>query len=59
MAFIIFQKENREGQQFYINRNEHYQLAGWGLINRLWAKRNKPLNKGWSLSATEILSEHN
>jgi len=59
MAFIIYRKENRKDKQFYIHNDESYQLAGWGLIYNLWIKNGKPTNKGWSVSASDLLNEHN
>jgi hypothetical protein len=59
MAFILYRKENRNGKQFYIHCKEHYKLAGWGLIYSLWKSNGKPINKGWSVSADQILKAHN
>ena len=58
MAFIIFKKEKIKDKLFYIHNDESYKLAGIGLIKNLWEKNKNPINKGWSISANDILKEH-
>ncbi len=58
MAFLLFSKEHRNGKLHYINKNEGYKLGGYGLIYQAWIKKGKPINKGWSISAEELLSNH-
>jgi len=58
MAFLIFKKEVQNGKTYYHNEHKHYKLAGYGLLYRLWVKRGKPTNQGWSVSAGEILNEY-
>lgn len=59
MAFIIYRKEKRKNKQFYIHNDGSYKLAGKGLIYDLWIKNGKPKNKGWSISASDLLKEYN
>jgi hypothetical protein len=59
MAFLIFTKEEHNTHMVYKNLNQHYKLAGWGLIYALWSKKGKPLNSGYSLSADELLKQYN
>jgi hypothetical protein len=59
MAFLIFEKANIHGKMFYKNLNEPFKLGGNGLINKLWESKGRPLNQGYSLSASELLSQHN
>lgn len=59
MAFLIYSKSTTLDKTHYINNNEHYKLAGWGLIYSLWVKRNKPTNLGWTISSDDILKQQN
>ena len=59
MAFIIFKKSEISDKQVYSHQNEGYKLAGWGLIHSLWLKNSKPINTGWSITANDILMQHN
>ena len=59
MTFIIFKKENRNNKQFYLHTDEFYKLAGCGLIYNLWIERDKPINCGWTISASDILKKQN
>jgi hypothetical protein len=59
MAFLIFEKEIKNGKLFCKNINEPFKLAGWGLIYNLWRVKGKPVNKGYSLTADELLKQHN
>ena len=58
MAFLLYRKEYRNGKLVYINKNEGYRLGGYGLIYQSWIKRGQPINKGWSISAEELLSNY-
>lgn len=58
MAFLLYSKEYRNHKLYYINKNEGYKLGGYGLIYQSWVKKGKPINKGWSISADELLSNH-
>ncbi|MBS1529398.1 MAG: hypothetical protein JSU01_03745 [Bacteroidetes bacterium] len=58
MAFLLYRKEYRNNELFYINTGEGYKLAGSGLIYKAWIKRGKPINKGWSIVAEDLLSNY-
>jgi len=61
MAFIIFEKIQENGKKFYQNLNEHYSLAGWnnGLIYFAWETFGKPINKGYTFTADDLLKQFN
>jgi len=59
MAFLLYKKEVRDGKMFYINEHRNYQLAGYQLIYKLWVKKGKPSNVGWTITASELLYELN
>jgi len=59
MAFLIYQKEQRDNKTLYINRQQNYKLGGYGLIYSLWKKRGMPLNQGWSVNVNDLLQEYN
>ena len=58
MAFMLFKKERSGSGVCYLNANQEYKLAGHQLLFKLWNKRNKPVNCGWSVTADDLLKEH-
>jgi len=58
MAFMLFKKERKEAGVYYANAHQSYKLAGYGLLYNLWNKRGKPVESGWSITADELLKEH-
>jgi hypothetical protein len=59
MAFRVFKKERSDTGVFYSDTGQEYTLAGYNLLYSLWNKRNKPTNCGWSVTADDLLKEHN
>jgi hypothetical protein len=58
MAFMLFKKERSDSGVFYSNAHQGYKLAGYNLLYKLWNKRNKPVECGWSVTADDLLKEH-
>lgn len=60
MAFLIFKKERYDNGVYYSDTHQHYILAGGknGLLCKLWNKRNKPIECGWSVTADDLLKEY-
>jgi hypothetical protein len=58
MAFMIFKKERNGTGVFYSDANQSYKLAGYNLLYKLWNKRSKPIQCGWSVTADDLLKEH-
>jgi hypothetical protein len=59
MAFLLFSKKRQGESLFYSNTGNSYKLAGYNLIYRLWEKRGRPVEQGWSVTADEILRQLN
>jgi hypothetical protein len=59
MSFLVFQKIIKNDKLFYKSSTENFKLAGWNLLYRLWCQKNKPVETGWSVTANDILREHN
>ena len=55
---MIFKKERSGTGLCYSNANQGYKLAGYNLLYKLWNKRNKPVECGWSVTAADLLKEH-
>jgi hypothetical protein len=58
MAFMLFKRKCSGTRVYYSNAHQGYKLAGKNLLYRLWTKRNKPIECGWSVSADDLLKEH-
>jgi hypothetical protein len=58
MAFILFKKERVHSRIYYSITDTHYKLAGYNLLYKLWRKRNQPVERGWSVTADDLLNEH-
>jgi hypothetical protein len=58
MAFILFKKERSDTALHYSDAHQSYKLAGNNLLFKLWNKRNKPVERGWSVTADDLLKEH-
>jgi hypothetical protein len=59
MAFLIFKKQSSGAGVCYSDARQHYKLGGKsGLIYRLWDKKNRPVECGWSVTANDLLQEH-
>ena len=58
MAFMLFKKERNDTGVYYSNAHQGYKLAGYNLLFKLWNKRNKPVECGWSVTAADLLKEH-
>ena len=54
MAFMFYDKKNGK-----LNKTgKYFSLAGYNLIIHLWEKQGKPTNKGWHISADELIREY-
>ena len=58
MAFKLFKKERSGTAVYYLDTGQEYKLAGHQLLYKLWNKRNKPVECGWSVTADDLLKEH-
>lgn len=58
MSFLLYNKKIDNDKVFYLNKNQNYKLGGYGLIYQAWEKKGKPINKGWSVTASELLSHY-
>jgi hypothetical protein len=58
MAFMLFKKERSGTGMCYSDAHQGYKLAGHNLLYKLWNKRNKPVECGWSVTADDLLEEH-
>lgn len=54
MAFVMYKKE----QNSLYATGESYSLAGYNLIFNLWERRNKPTEKGWQVTANDLIDMH-
>ncbi len=54
MAFLIYKKNGNK----LIKTGENFSLAGYNLIYRIWEKRGKPTDKGWNISADDLIKEY-
>lgn len=57
MALIVFERFKENKETFIRDTGEKYSLAGWsnGLLYKAWEKKGKPLDKGWQVSADELI----
>lgn len=54
MGFLYYKRSNGE-----INYSgETFSLAGYNLIYKLWKQRGKPTDKGWHVSADDLIKEY-
>jgi hypothetical protein len=58
MAFLIYDRKNINGREYFISRGENFRLAGYNLIYSLWEKNQRPINKGWHIAADDIIKAH-
>ena len=58
MAFLLYKKVPTDGQIHYQAENKSFSLAGYNLIYKLWEKNERPFNRGWSVSADDLLQAH-
>lgn len=58
MAFLIFERFMEDGQDLIRDTGEQYKLAGNNLLRAAWERRERPLEQGWHVSASELLSIH-
>ena len=58
MAFLEFEPFTENGQRFVRNTGQEFRLAGYNLLYNAWAKKGKPINEGWHVSANELILIH-
>ena len=56
MAFYLYKRVLQNGEE-YFERVKKVKLAGYNSIYNLWKKNNKPINKGWHISANDLIKE--
>ena len=56
MAFYLYKRVPQNGEE-YFERVKKVKLAGYNSIYNLWKKNNKPINKGWHISANDLIKE--
>lgn len=62
MSFLVYKRTaTKDGRTVLRTTNTEYSLAGRrkGLIYRAWKERCKPLNRGWQVSAPELVRIYN
>lgn len=55
MAFLIFERVVLNGKSIIRPTGETFRLAGYNLIYQSWERRGKPVDKGWHITAAELI----
>ena len=55
MAFMLYERAIRDGHACLLSTGEGFSLAGYNLIYRAWEKHNRPIDKGWHVSADDLI----
>src|SRR5205085_6938302 len=58
MAFLLYERVIQNGTSILRPTGQNFRLAGYNLIFQAWQKRGKPINKGWHVSADELIALH-
>ena len=56
MAFLEFERFEKNGHTLIRPTGRSLRLAGYNLIYEVWKRRSKPLNQGWHVSASELIT---
>lgn len=59
MSFLIFNKSLQPNGVVYSATEEHFSIAGYNLVQRIWESRGYTAPQGWSVSANDLLKQHN
>lgn len=54
---MVFERFQEEGERLVRDTRKQFSLAGWnnGLLYKAWEKNGGPLDKGWHVSADELI----
>jgi hypothetical protein len=55
MSFLQYRRDRQEGAERLTNTGHNFKLAGHNLIYKAWEKKNRPLNKGWHITAGQLI----
>lgn len=58
MAFMVFDRKNLNGKSVLCATRESFSLAGYNLLHAAWMKRGSPIDRGWHVSADELVQLH-
>jgi len=58
MTFHVYSREAQAGTYVLHLTNEEFKLAGYNLLYSAWERRGKPICKGWSVTASELVAIH-
>ncbi|MBN1472895.1 MAG: hypothetical protein JW925_14065 [Syntrophaceae bacterium] len=54
MPAYLYQKLNESGETKYLMKKK-IPIAGYNVIHHYWIERSRPLNKGWEITADEVI----
>ena len=58
MAFLLYERLTQDGKAILRPTGENFRLAGYNLVFKAWERFGKPLNRGWHVSAGELIAIH-
>lgn len=56
--YLIYERVTVNGVPMISKLNDTFSLAGYNLIYKAWERRGKPLNKGWHVTADDLIQIH-
>ncbi|MBI4474181.1 MAG: hypothetical protein HY646_16035 [Acidobacteria bacterium] len=58
MAFLLYEVDPRGPTPMLLHAGQTFRLAGYNLLYRAWQHKECPLNRGWHVSANELIALH-
>ncbi len=58
MAFMIFDRKQINDKFVFCATSESFSLAGYNLLYTAWTQQGSPINKGWHITADELIRIH-
>jgi len=55
MAFLIFERDVKDGHPIIRPTGETFSLAGYNLIYKIWRQKGCPIDTGWHVTADELI----
>jgi hypothetical protein len=56
MAFLVYSRTLRGGNDVLEATGDHFSLAGYNLVWKAWKQRGQPIRKGWYVSAEDLIT---
>ena len=57
MPFYVYERDGDEAKKYFKRTGSHFSFAGKNTIYGLWKKLGKPVNKGWHITAVDLVEQ--